>query len=142
MAETVTFNVRLPADIAERIERDTRRMGISKTAAVVGLIRAGEAVDSGRLLAEIQAAHLAADAARLQAEKNALNVDRLCSKLTELKTQQQRAHHFLGKKMDAFTAMVSRPLSGMATGKLGRWIGELTLNPSCKPEADISQKRR
>lgn len=126
MAESVPFSTRLPADIAAAIEAEAARQGVSKTAAITSLIRTGQAMNAGHLLAEIQAAKTAAEAARLHAEKSATQTTALASEVASLRQELLQTRSTLAK-------MLNRPLSGKAAGTLGKWLGKVTLRP-VKPQ--------
>ena len=126
MSESVPFSTRLPADIAAAIEAEAARHGVSKTAAITSLIRTGQAMNAGHLLAEIQAAKTAAEAARLHAEQAATASESLSSELDTVRQELTKTRNTLGK-------MLNRPLAGKAAGRLGKWMGRVTLRP-VKPQ--------
>lgn len=126
MSESVPFSTRLPADIAAAIEAEAARQGVSKTAAITSLIRTGQAMNAGHLLAEIQAAKTAAEAARLYAEKSATQTTELTSEVNSLRQD-------LTKTRTTLANMLNRRLTGKAAGRLGKWLGTVTLRP-VKPQ--------
>ena len=69
MSESVHTTIRLPADVAEAVEHERKRLGVSKGQAVAALIRQGLALDADRLLAELAAARNAAETAAARAEQ-------------------------------------------------------------------------
>lgn len=115
MAESVPFSTRLPADLATAIKAEAERQGVSKTAAITSLIRTGQAVNAGHLLAEIQAA-------RLHAEKAADQAEALADEVSELRQDLKQTHGTL-------VGMLNRRLTGKAYGVLGKWLGSVTLRP-------------
>lgn len=130
MSESVPFSTRLPADIAAAIEAEAARQGVSKTAAITSLIRTGQAMNAGHLLAEIQAAKTAAEAARLHAEKASTATASLSSELNTVRQELTQTRTTLAK-------MLNRPLAGKAAGRLGKWLGTVTLRP-VKPKKPLN----
>lgn len=115
MSKTVGLSARIPEDIDAILNAEAARHGITKSAALVSLIRASQGPESEVLLQEIQAA-------REEATQAAKNSQALASALKEIRRE-------LGRLRESVEANRPRPVTGTASGWLGTLIGTLRLNP-------------
>ena len=119
-AESVHTTVRLPADIADAVTVEARRLGVSKGGAIAALIRQGQSLDAGHLLAEITAARYAAQVAAGHAE--------------QAKEAAGRAETAAGEAQQAVEAIPhppKPPQPAQYTGTAVSWFGamKVTLSP-------------
>jgi len=122
MSESVTLSARIPADLNAVLQAEAKRQGTNKTAALVTLLRAGQAMNADHLVAEVQAAKAAAESARLHAEKAAAQTATLSSELAQV-------HKTLEATRQDMNARASRPMAGTANGWLGKALGRIRLAP-------------
>jgi len=124
MSESVHTTVRLPADVAEAVEHERKRLGVSKGQAMAALIRQGLALDPDRLLAEIAAARNAAEASASRAEQAREAAD-------SAKTAAIHSRQMSTKAREAAEAIPQPPAPPPYTGTAAGWFGRMTV--SIKP---------
>lgn len=113
-AESVHTTVRLPADVADTVQSEARRLGVSKGAAMAALIRQGQSLDSDRLLAEMAAARHAAETAAARAEQATSAASTSATRAQKALDAANTAATAAGKEAE------SPEYHGMATGWFGR----------------------
>ena len=125
MSKNVALSARIPADIDALLSAEAARHNTSKSAALVALIRASQGPESEVLLKEIRVA-------REEAAQAAENSMALASALEEIRRE-------LGRLRNSVEANKPRPVTGTATGWLGKWLGTLRLSPV--PPAKATKRR-
>lgn len=123
-AESVHTTVRLPADVADTVQSEARRLGVSKGAAMAALIRQGQSLDAERLLSELETVRYAAKTAAARAEKAQESADRAEAKAIESR-----------EAIEAIPKPPEPPEPAQYTGQAVAWFGamKVTLSP-VKPQ--------
>jgi len=122
MSENVTLSARIPADLNAVLQAEAKRQGTNKTAALVTLLRAGQAMNADHLVAEVQAAKAAAESARLHAEKASAQTAALSSELAQVRKTLEATR----QELNARTGLA---MAGTANGWLGKALGKIRLVP-------------
>lgn len=127
MSKTVSLSARIPDDVDAILNAEAARHSTTKSAALVALIRASQGPESEVLLREIRAA-------REEAAQAAETSRALASALKEIRQEMTRLRELV-------EANKPRPVTGTATGWLGKALGTLRLSPVPPAKATKATKR-